>query len=172
MRGASEKTPEIETAPASGSRATKRGRGTGRGPSTREASVISELMRAAERVRALRFERDVPVLIEDRERITAYVENQIEDDELERARIVYTALGLLPPGLDIKELLLRVMGEQIVGYYDAEEKRLVVRDDVMRAFTRAAACLITPSAWTVSSGICSRGPNGKFSIERSVCAPQ
>ena len=42
----------------------------------------------------------------------------------------------------------------------------------IRAFTRAAACLMKPSAWTISSGICSRGPNGKFSIERSVCAPQ
>jgi hypothetical protein len=42
----------------------------------------------------------------------------------------------------------------------------------MRLFTRAAACLISPSAWTISSGICSRWPNGKFSIERSVCAPQ
>jgi hypothetical protein len=41
-----------------------------------------------------------------------------------------------------------------------------------RAFTRAAACLMKPSAWMISAGICSRGPNGKFSIERSVCAPQ
>jgi hypothetical protein len=114
-------------------------KGLGRGPTQREARAVGELMRAAERVREKRFLRDVPVVIEDRERITAYVEGQIEEDELEEARVVYTALGLLPPGLDVKGLLLRVMGEQIVGYYDAEHKRLVVRDDVMRAFTRTQA---------------------------------
>ena len=32
----------------------------------------------------------------------------------------------------------------------------------MRAFTRAAACLMKPKAWTISRGICSRCPNGKL----------
>lgn len=111
--------------------------GTRRGPSPREARVIEELMGAAERVRGLRFTQPVPVLVEDRDRITSYVETQIEDEELDRARVVYTALGLLAPDLDVRALLLRLMGEQVVGYYDAEEKHLVVRDDVMRAFTRS-----------------------------------
>ncbi len=110
--------------------------GTQRGPSLRETRVIEELMGAAERVRGLAFRQPVPVLVEDRTRITSYVESQIEDDELDRARVVYTALGLLEPGLDVRALLLRLMGEQVVGYYDAEAKHLVVRDDVMRAFGR------------------------------------
>jgi hypothetical protein len=109
---------------------------TRRKPSTREARVIEELMRAAERVRNLRFTRPVPVLVENRARITDYVSSQIEEDELERARVVYTALGLLPEDLDVRALLLRLMGEQVVGYYDADEKHLVVRDDIMRGFTR------------------------------------
>src|SRR5262249_3735339 len=74
--------------------------------------------------------------VEDRDRITSYVESQIEDEELDRARVVYAALGLLPAELDVRSLLLRLMGEQVVGYYDAEAKHLVVRDDVMRAFGR------------------------------------
>ncbi|HEX2679014.1 MAG TPA: hypothetical protein VHM19_20330, partial [Polyangiales bacterium] len=112
-------------------------KGQGRAPTAAEARVISELMGAAERVRGLRFEHDVPVVVEDRERITAYVESEIEEDELERERTVYIALGLLSPDLDVRALLLRVMGEQIVGYYDPESGRLVVRDDVMEAFARA-----------------------------------
>lgn len=112
--------------------------GQGRGPTAREARVVSELMGAAERVRGLRFERQVPLVIEDRQRITAYVESQIEDEELMRERTVYIALGLLAPELDVRALLLRVMGEQVVGYYDPEAGRLVVRDDVMEAFTRAS----------------------------------
>jgi hypothetical protein len=42
----------------------------------------------------------------------------------------------------------------------------------IRALTRAAACLTKPSACTISSGIASRGPNGKLAIDRAVCAPQ
>jgi hypothetical protein len=110
--------------------------GTRRGPSPRETRVVDELMGSAERVRGLTFKQPVPVLVEDRDRITSYVESQIEDEELDRARVVYAALGLLPQDLDVRALLLRLMGEQVVGYYDAEEKHLVVRDDVMRAFGR------------------------------------
>jgi hypothetical protein len=106
-----------------------------RTPSLRESRVINELMTSAERVRSLRFVRPVPVLVEDRTRITEYVATQIEEEELERARIVYTALGLLSADLDVRSLLLRLMGEQVVGYYDADEKHLVVRDDIMLGFT-------------------------------------
>lgn len=113
--------------------------GSRRTPTRRETRVIEELMGAAERVRNLRFARPVPVLVENRARITEYVSSQIEEDELERARVVYTALGLLPADLDVRALLLRLMGEQVVGYYDADAKHLVVRDDIMRGFTRDRA---------------------------------
>ena len=39
-------------------------------------------------------------------------------------------------------------------------------------FTTAAARFTRASAWTISIGICSRVPKGKFSRLRSVCAPQ
>jgi hypothetical protein len=102
----------------------------------RESRVITELMASAERVRNLHFAHPVPVLVEDRARITEYVATQIEEEELERASIVYTALGLLSADLDVRGLLLRLMGEQVVGYYDADQKHLVVRDDIMRSFAQ------------------------------------
>jgi hypothetical protein len=108
--------------------------GSRRTPSLRESRVITELMASAERVRNLHFAHPVPVLVEDRARITEYVATQIEEEELERASIVYTALGLLSADLDVRGLLLRLMGEQVVGYYDADQKHLVVRDDIMRSF--------------------------------------
>jgi hypothetical protein len=105
-----------------------------RNVSPRELRTIEKLMAAAERVRGLRFDRQVPVLVQDAEAIAAYVDSQIKADELERSRTIYTGLGLLAPDLDVRALLLRLMGEQIVGYYDVERGQLVVRDDVMRAF--------------------------------------
>jgi hypothetical protein len=109
-------------------------RGQTRAVTARELAAIDELMQAAERVRGLRFVRDVPVLVQDTDAIMGYVDSQIEAEELERARVVYTALGLLDPKLDVRGLLLRLMGEQIVGYYDVDRHHLVVREDVMRAF--------------------------------------
>ncbi|HMI93060.1 MAG TPA: hypothetical protein VK509_16935, partial [Polyangiales bacterium] len=108
--------------------------GRTRDVSAHELRVVETLMDAAERVRGLRFVRSVPVLVQDADAIMAYVDSQIEEEELERARLVYTALGLLPRELDVRALLLRLMGEQVVGYYDIEAHRLVVRDDVMQAF--------------------------------------
>ena len=102
--------------------------------SERELRIVQTLMRSAERVRGLRFIRDVPVLVQDPDAIMAYVDSQIERDELEKARIIYTALGLLARDLDVRALLLRLMGEQVVGYYDLDAHRLIVRDDVMQAF--------------------------------------
>lgn len=109
-------------------------RGKTRALTPRELAAIDALMQAAERVRGLRFAREVPVLVQDAEAIMGYVDGQIEVDEIERAKLVYSALGLLDPQLDIRALLLRLMGEQIVGYYDVDRHQLVVRDDVMRAF--------------------------------------
>jgi hypothetical protein len=90
-------------------------------------------MRAAERVRGLRFARDVPVRIQSGEEITAFVASRIDEHELEHARVFYVAIGLLPADLDARQMLLDVMGEQIVGFYDPDSATLVVRDDVARA---------------------------------------
>jgi hypothetical protein len=102
----------------------------------REHAVIARLITAAERVRQLNLIRDVPMLVEDAEAIRAYVGREIRESDLEVAQAVYTALGLLEPNIDVREMLLGVMAEQIVGYYDAREGRLVVRDDVMASLVK------------------------------------
>lgn len=127
--GAERRVPETPTpAPASsGAEAAA----LGRTPSRSELAALEPLMRAAESVRGLRFVREVPVLVQTRSEITSFVAGAMEPAELERARVFYVALGLLPADLDVGALLLRVMGEQIVGYYDPDSGRMVVRDDVM-----------------------------------------
>jgi hypothetical protein len=114
-------------------------RGHTRPVTSRELRAIQPLIDAAARVRGLPFVREVPVLVQDPDAIMAYVDSQIEKDDLDRSRTIYVALGLLPADLDIRKLLLRLMGEQIVGYYDVEAHHLVVREDVMRAFGGSSA---------------------------------
>ena len=87
-------------------------------------------MDIAERIRGLRFVRPVPFRIQSRDVITDFVRSKIDAEELERSRVFYVALGLLDPDLDIHELLVRVLGEQIVGYYDPDQGLMVLREDV------------------------------------------
>ncbi len=102
----------------------------GRAPTRREHEAMQRLMRVAESIRSLRFASDVPFRVQDRETITQFVRDQIEAEDLERARVFYVAIGLLAPDLAVDELIVRVLGEQIVGYYDPERGLMVVREDV------------------------------------------
>lgn len=104
----------------------------GRAPTDDEARAIHPLLRAAERVRGLRFVHDVPIRIEADDEIVEFVRSRIDERELEHARVFYVAIGLLPPDMDVRQMLLDVMGEQIVGFYDPDSGTLVVRDDVAR----------------------------------------
>lgn len=110
----------------------------GRSPTRAEERAIARLMRIAEAIRDLRFERPVPFRIQSREVITEFVRSKIDAEELERSRVFYVALGLLAPDLDIYELLVRVLGEQIVGYYDPSRGLMVVRDDVAAQLGRVS----------------------------------
>jgi len=104
----------------------------GRSPTDDEARAIRPLMRAAERVRGLRFAREVPIRVQTPDEIVSFVRSRLDERELEHARVFYVAIGLLPADLDVRQMLLDVMGEQIVGFYDPDSGTMVVRDDVAR----------------------------------------
>jgi hypothetical protein len=137
-RDTTQAAPPSPEPPAAGPEPARRVSGSGSGHtrplSEPERALIGELMRAAERVRELRFVRSVPVLVQDRDAIMAYARDQFDPDELERATALYTALGLLPAALDLRDMLVRLLGEQIIGYYDAKTAQLFVRDEIMQAF--------------------------------------
>ncbi len=109
---------------------------TGRDPDRDETLALREAMRIAERLRSLRFERPVPVRVQSRADIVTFVRDRIEDDELEEARLFYVAIGLLPADVDLRALVIDVMGEQIAGFYDPPRHTMVVREDVMEEMTR------------------------------------
>jgi hypothetical protein len=109
-------------------------RGHTRPVTSNELRAIDALMRDAERVRELSFVREVDVIVQDAAAIEAYVESEIEPEHVEEAALLYGALGLIDPAIDLRALWLRLMSEQVVGYYDIDHGRLSIRDDVMRAF--------------------------------------
>jgi hypothetical protein len=50
-------------------------------------------------------------------------------EERERDNIALRALGLLEPGEDVAELQLQLLGDQVLGFYDDVDKRMVVVSD-------------------------------------------
>lgn len=102
----------------------------GREPTAVERREIRRLRSLAETIRDLQFIRPVPVRVQTRLAITKFVREQIDDEELADARVFYLALGLLPEELDIRKLLIELLGKQIVGYYDPERDLMVIREDV------------------------------------------
>jgi hypothetical protein len=81
--------------------------------------------------------RPVTIEIEDGDAIARSLRAQIEEVEIERARLVYGALGLLDADADLHSMFEGVLGEQVIGYYDPDTGRLVIRDDVMAGLAGA-----------------------------------
>ncbi|MDQ3031075.1 MAG: hypothetical protein M3Y87_01560 [Myxococcota bacterium] len=108
----------------------------GRSLTPEEARAFEPLLDAAQRIRGLRFIRPVPTRVQSQDEIVEFVRAHIDTAELEHARTFYVALGLLPPDLDVHRMILAVMGEQIVGYYDPDASVMVVREDVVAELRR------------------------------------
>jgi len=123
--------PAAASASASAPDESRKPSGSARPATPRERTAIGELARAAESVRQLRLQHPVKIEIEDGDAIAESLYAQIEEVEIERARLIYGALGLLDPDADLRSMFAGVLGEQVIGYYDPETGRLVIRDDVM-----------------------------------------
>jgi hypothetical protein len=132
-------TSSISLPAAKAAPAPKDENGLSRAPSAIEARVIRALMSETERLRKLRFRAPVVVRIQDRHAMRAYVESALDDAELARARRRYLALGLLEPSLDVRELITSLMEEELVGYYDPQQKLLAIRDDVANSLSASAS---------------------------------
>ena len=56
-------------------------------------------------------------------------EEEYPPEEQERDNVALRALGLLEPGQDVAELQLQLLSDQVLGFYDDVEKRMVVVSD-------------------------------------------
>jgi len=132
--------PPVSTEPATKAQSepTREAQNALARPATaKERAAIDDLVRTAESVRQLRLRRPVTIEIEDGDAIARSLRAQIEEAEIERARLVYGALGLLDADADLHSMFEGVLGEQVIGYYDPDTGRLVIRDDVMAGLAGA-----------------------------------
>lgn len=90
---------------------------------------LERVARIVEEVRDLRFERvPEPTFLPPDElagRASGFLE-QYTDEDAEEDRLLLEALGAVPPGTDLRELLSTALEEQVAGFYDPETDEMVV----------------------------------------------
>lgn len=102
-----------------------------RAPTNAEVRTMRSLMALASRVRSLPLKAPVTIRVQNQPAIRYYLNAQIKEEDLVEANALYGSLGLLDSTQGLGALLLEVLSEQVIGYYDPERHHLVVRDDVL-----------------------------------------
>ncbi|HEX5039467.1 MAG TPA: hypothetical protein VFW95_04985 [Candidatus Limnocylindria bacterium] len=105
-------------------------------PSVDEEATLATLRRIEEQVIAIRglpaAEIGPPELISRDQlgdELARIFEEEYPAEEQERDNIALRALGLLEEDQDVAELQLQLLGDQVLGFYDDIEKRMVVVTD-------------------------------------------
>ena len=100
--------------------------------STTARVMVDSLLRQVAGLRGLEPLRPVAVQVAPRERIRARLEELTEEEEVRtRARgdeRLLRYLGLLPPDVDLLQLLKELLEEQIAGMYDIDQRLLYLAD--------------------------------------------
>ncbi len=88
--------------------------------------MVAEVMPRIERATGMSSRAPVRAQRRSRTELREYLEQRMAEempaDELARTQQLYQELGLLPAGLDLRALLLDLLTEQVVGYYDPPTK--------------------------------------------------
>lgn len=100
--------------------------------------LVRQRMPAVERATGLTFKREPQVARRTRVQIRDYVVHKLDEEsppaELAAYESALRLFGLIPDSLQLRATLIRVLGEQIVGFYDADSSTLYVGSDVEDSF--------------------------------------
>jgi len=92
--------------------------------------AADEILQSVVKIRGLEPRSPIPKGVKSKAEISKYldalVREQYEEEELRREGRLLRKLGLIPPTLDYKEFTLKLLGEQIGGYYDPDQKMLFI----------------------------------------------
>ena len=130
-----------------------------------------------ERAVGLDFKYPPKVAVRTKEEVFDYLERKIATEfppeEMERISTAYRLFRMLPPELDLEQLLIELLSEQVVGFYDPQtdtlyvvagaeqlELRLIVAHELVHALQAQYAPL--------DSILTSRGDNDRRSAAQAV----
>jgi hypothetical protein len=93
-------------------------------------AVADQLLPIVSRLRGLSQKAAIQKGIKTREEISQYLTEEVsanyEKEELRSEGILLKRLGLIPPGMDYAGFILKLLTEQVGGYYDPEKKALFI----------------------------------------------
>jgi hypothetical protein len=99
--------------------------------------LVKQIIPAVEKLRGLEFKQPVPVRIVNdettRRHMTSRIEKFLPRKKILRTQTAYLQLGLLPAGTEMLSVFLKILEEQVGGFYDPEENTFFVLDDMPRA---------------------------------------
>lgn len=124
-------------------------------PGCREAQVagydgpygklVAKYVPQIEKATGLAFKQPPKVEKRSTEEVRAFLEREFTENlpplELESSARAYKLLGLLPDTMDLRAFMLRLLSEQVIGYYDPATKVLYVVSDTSAG--RAALVEVT-----------------------------
>jgi len=88
--------------------------------------TADEVIQRVEKLRGLEFTAPVRKGVKTREEISSYLNEQIQEEysreELEKEGRLLSKLGLIPSTIDYREFILKLLAEQVGGFYDQENK--------------------------------------------------
>lgn len=97
-------------------------------------AMVDTMLPSLARLASLEPREDVRVERRDSAQVRQYVEQRLDQElpaaDLAALHSTYALLGLVPDSIDLRSLLLRLYTEQIVGYYDPQERKLYVVEGV------------------------------------------
>ncbi|HUF13711.1 MAG TPA: 2-amino-4-hydroxy-6-hydroxymethyldihydropteridine diphosphokinase [Longimicrobiales bacterium] len=110
------------------------------GPDPQLEAMIDSILPRIERVTGMPSRAEIRAERRGREELRQYLEQRMVEEmpaeELRRIQLLYQELGMLPDSLDLRALLLDLLTEQVVGYYDPPTKTLYLVQGADDATTR------------------------------------
>jgi hypothetical protein len=93
---------------------------------------VDELTRFASKATGLPLKRSVKRELTSRDRLEQFLLEKLEDDEdakrFERGELVIKKFGLLPADFQLRPFLVKLLREQVAGYYDSKKKTIYMLD--------------------------------------------
>lgn len=103
---------------------------------------IRELVPTVETLRGLSAKRAVPMGVMTRPQILSELKKRLakeySEEEIEAESLVLKRLGLLPRELDYKQAVLKLLTDQVAGFYDPQRRMLYIADWLPLLFQRPA----------------------------------
>ena len=103
---------------------------------------VDGVMKDVERLRGMPFlqpvEKGICTAAEFKDFVLAEMKKELPEKKLRAMEAAYTALGLLPPGTDLKAEAVKLLAGQVAGYYNPETKSF----KLVRGRAKGAAALI------------------------------